>query len=82
VASDSLGGEPDSSRKGLFQFPHGAWTDALGCRVVLQDLGVSFLSTSCPLTPEFGYMGWKWLTLATLWTVRKDRKIKGFQLTR
>ena len=33
-------------------------------------------------TPEFGYMGWKRLTEATLSTVGKDRKIKGFQLTR
>ena len=31
---------------------------------------------------EFGYMGWKQLTQATRLTVRKDRKIKGFQLTR
>jgi hypothetical protein len=29
-------------------------------------------------TPEIGYMGWNWLTQATLWTARKDRKIKGF----
>jgi hypothetical protein len=34
-------GEPDRSRKGLLQFAHGAWTDALSCRVVPQDLGVS-----------------------------------------
>jgi hypothetical protein len=32
--------------------------------------------------PEFGYMGWRQLTQATRLTVRKDRKIKGFQLTR
>lgn len=33
-------------------------------------------------TPEIGYMGWNWLTQATLSTARKDRKIKGFPLTR
>ena len=45
------------SEFGLLQFIHGAWTDALGCRVVLQDLGVSFLSTSCPLTPGIRLYG-------------------------
>jgi len=40
--------EPDGSREGLLQFAHSAWTDALGRRVVQQDLGrwllVHFLS--------------------------------------
>jgi hypothetical protein len=76
------GGEPDRSRKGLLQFAHGAWTDALGCRVVPQDLGVGFLSISCPLTPGIRLYGMEVVKQATLWTVRKDRKIKGFQLTR
>jgi hypothetical protein len=26
-------------------------------------------------------MGWTWMKQATLWTVRKDRKIKGFPQT-
>lgn len=33
-------------------------------------------------TPELGNMGWNQLTQATLSTVGKDRKIKGFPLTR
>ena len=41
----------------LLQFIHGAWTDALGCRVVQQDLGVGFLSISCPLTPGIRLYG-------------------------
>jgi hypothetical protein len=45
-------------------------------------MGRTSLQFPVDKTPEFGYMGWKWLTQATLWTVRKDRKIKGFQLTR
>ena len=32
----------------LLQFIHGAWTDALGCRVVQQDLGVIWALASCP----------------------------------
>jgi hypothetical protein len=36
--------EADRSRKGLLQFAHGAWTDALSCSVVQQDLSVGFLS--------------------------------------
>jgi hypothetical protein len=42
-------------------------------------LPVHFLSIN---PPEFGYTGWKWMKQATLWTVRKDRKIKGFPQTR
>jgi hypothetical protein len=61
---------------------HGAWTDALVVGPPAQDLDSGyFLSISCPLTQEFGYMGWTWMKQATLWTVRKDRKIKGFPQT-
>ena len=42
----------------------------------------TYLQFPVDKTSEFGYTGWKRLTQATLSTVRKDRKIKGFQLTR
>src|ERR1700690_3278585 len=47
----------DVLRFPLLQFTHGAWTDALGRRVGQQDLGVGFLSTSCPLTPGIRLYG-------------------------
>jgi hypothetical protein len=59
----------------------GAWTDAPGRRAQLGTgwdvIPYGFLS----IPPENGYMGWNWLTQATLSTVRKDRKIEGFPQT-
>jgi hypothetical protein len=49
---------------------------------VVPGSGCTSLRFPVDKTPEFGYMGWKQLTQATRLTVRKDRKIKGFQLTR
>jgi hypothetical protein len=69
---------PDGSSDCLLQSTHGAWTDALAIGL-LNRIG---RCASCPLTQEFGHMGWNWWTRATRWTVRKDRKIKGFRLTR
>ena len=61
----------------------GAWTDAPGHRASGQDSsGCTSLRFPVDKTPEFGYMGWKQSIQATRLTVRKDRKIKGFQLTR
>ena len=60
----------------------GAWTDASGRGLAFEGSArLTSLRFPVDKTPEIGYMGWKQLTLATLTTVRKDRKIKGFPQT-
>lgn len=77
-----LGSGPDASIHRQLESTLGAWTDAPGDRASGQDLsGMHFLDVSIR-PPEFGYAEWKWSKQATLWTARKDSKIKGFQLTR
>ena len=66
----------------LLQFIHGAWTDAPGRGLAFEGSArLTSLRFPVDKTPEVGYMGWEQLTLATLTTVRKDRKIKGFPQT-
>jgi hypothetical protein len=78
-----FGPNPDGSIAALLQSTRGAWTDAPDRRACVRTRqGYTSLQFPVDKTPEFGYMGWKQLTQATRLTVRKDRKIKGFQLTR
>ncbi len=70
--------EPDRLGKGLLQFAHGAWTDALGCRVVPQDLGVGFLSISCPLTPGIRLYGVEVVETGDSMDSKKREENQGF----
>jgi hypothetical protein len=42
----------------------------------------NFLSISCPLNPEFRLYGVEWIEAVEPVDRKKDRKIKGFPLTR
>ena len=73
---------PETRREVLLQLQTG---HGQMLRVVGLALGIgkgTSLRFPVDKTPEFGYTGWKRLTQATLLTVRKDSKIKGFPLTR
>lgn len=70
------------SEFGLLQFVNGAWTDALGRMGVQQDLGVGFLSTSCPLTPGFRLYRVEMVATGDAVDSKKRQEIKGLPLTR
>ena len=75
---DPSWGQADVSIYRLLQSTRWAWTDAPARRARAGNrIGGTSLRFPVDKTPEVGYMGWEQLTLATLTTVRKDRKIKG-----
>jgi hypothetical protein len=79
-ASWGLG--PDAASHRLLQSTSGAWTDAPSRRALgtgWAELPYGFLSIE---PRNWVIWGGTQLARATLWTVRKGRKIKGFPLTR
>jgi hypothetical protein len=61
-----------------YNLAHGAWTDALGRRVEQQDLGVGFLSISCPLTPGIRLYGVEVVETGDFVDSKKRQENQGF----